>query len=454
MNERERFVTIKNRAGAASLTLTLLIAALSGSARAAADDADDDYGQALRGVLADAGNPEKSFDFVEAAIAAGDLRGATAALERILLIDPRLANIRLELGVLYLRMGNGALAQYHIREALRASNVPDTVRLRAERLLALAGAEGRRHTLRSEFSLGYRHDSNANAGPGANAVYVLDPFTLLPVLAPIGAGGKTSDAALDASMSVAHSFALRSERGSSWDTDLLAYAVRYSDLEALDQYSLGVETGPTWVFAGSADQPVSIRPLALAGKAFLDGDDYFDYSGMGLSFNGFWSAPTITQLRITYESRDFDDSPARFLSDRSGDYIGGQLRQVLQLGRWQLSAGVSGQKVDADADYQSFSQLNGIVGARFFGSAGAAQRPWNVYADLSYGQADYDAADLFVNPYVTRKDDRLEASAGLEFGLSRSLSVALDLRYTSVDSNLPNYEYDNFSAGIRAVVRM
>jgi len=433
-------------------TLAISHLALPGLA-IAATSADTRYQEALDGVLADAANPEKSFELVEAAIAAGDLRGAAAALERILLIDPRLANIRLELGVLYLRMGNGLLAQYHIREALRAPNVPQTVRLRAERLLAQAGGEASRSTFRFETSLGWRHDSNANAGPNADAVYVLDPFTFQPVLASLGSGGETSDTSIDAALRVSHSYAFEGRRGSSWDTDFTGYFIRYADLDFLDQYSLGLETGPTLVVGGSSDAPITVRPFVRAGTAYLDGDGYFDQKGGGVSLSAFWSPATVTQVRVAIEDRQFEDSPQRFLSDRSGDYLSGELRQIWQIGRLQLSAAVNAQEISADTDYQSYSYVGGGVGARYFGTTGFSQRPWNVYLDAEYGKAEYDAPDVLVHPDIVRDDDRLVLSAGVEFSLTRSLSVSLDLTHFDNDSSLPNYQYDNFSAAVRAVVR-
>jgi hypothetical protein len=427
--------------GAASLLTTL---------SAIGATADQTYEESLQGVIADAANPERSFDFVEAAIAAGDLRGAAAALERILLIDPRLANIRLELGVLYMRMGNDALAQYHINEALRAPNVPQTVRARAERLLAQASSQARRNTFRFETSLGFRNDSNANAGPTGNEVFVMDPFTFQPILVPIGEGGETSDSSSDLTLRLAHSFAFSG--GSSWDTSLSGYAVRYADLEGLDQYSFAIDTGPTWVFAGSPDAPISLRPSIAAGKAFLDGEDYYDYTGAGLGLSGFWTPVTLTQLRVNYEDRDFQNG-ARFLSDRSGKYLTTDLRQYWQLGKWQLSLGLTAQQVDAQQDYQSSDGFGGSAGVRYFGVLGGAQRPWSVYLNTDYMKSDYDAADPFVNFDLIREDERLVFSAGAEFTITRSFALALDLSQLDNDSSLPNYEYDNFSVGVRALFR-
>ena len=87
------------------------------------------YDKAFAAMMADLTNPELSFQFVKVAIEVGDLRGAIAALERILLINPSLANIQLELGVLYLRVGNAELAQDYLSQS---DSGPWDTRRRAE----------------------------------------------------------------------------------------------------------------------------------------------------------------------------------------------------------------------------------------------------------------------------------------------------------------------------------
>lgn len=69
-----------------------------------------EYERAYDAMLADLSDPEKSFRFAELAVRVGDINGAINALERILLLNPALDNIRLELGLLYHRVGNAAVA--------------------------------------------------------------------------------------------------------------------------------------------------------------------------------------------------------------------------------------------------------------------------------------------------------------------------------------------------------
>jgi tetratricopeptide (TPR) repeat protein len=173
--------------------------------------ADLRYRHALDAMLADVASPEASFEFVQAATAVGDLRGAVAALERMLLINPNLANIQLELGALYLQLGNPLLGRYHITRALQAPDVPGVVRARAERYLALAGAQAGRSFLHGGLSLGWRHESDANFAPNSNLVSVFDPFLGRAVLGQLGSDAQArADSSLLLAGQLDHSLALGS----------------------------------------------------------------------------------------------------------------------------------------------------------------------------------------------------------------------------------------------------
>ncbi len=97
---------------AAPLVLVVsLVLAGSAYAQQQPSELERRYEETFDAMMADLDNPELSFQFVKVATEAGDLRGAISALERILLIKPNLANIKLELGILYLRLGANDLAE-------------------------------------------------------------------------------------------------------------------------------------------------------------------------------------------------------------------------------------------------------------------------------------------------------------------------------------------------------
>ncbi len=59
---------------------------------------EKEYEAAFQAVLKDPGNLDKTFRFAELAVAVGDLEGAISALERMLIYNPKLPRVRLELG--------------------------------------------------------------------------------------------------------------------------------------------------------------------------------------------------------------------------------------------------------------------------------------------------------------------------------------------------------------------
>lgn len=87
--------------GIGALVATLGTAALAQGVNPSADEAlKRRYDEAFRAVFADPGSLDKSFAFAEVAIQAGNFEAAISALERMLIINPNLPRVRLELGVL------------------------------------------------------------------------------------------------------------------------------------------------------------------------------------------------------------------------------------------------------------------------------------------------------------------------------------------------------------------
>lgn len=401
------------------------------------------YQQALDAVLNDVSNPSTSFRFVQVATASGDLRGAAAALERMLLLNPKLANIQLELGIIYYRLGNPELGRYHIAEALRAPNVPFTVRARAEQYLAAASAVTRRHFVRGRISAGTRYEDNANAGTDADTVRV--PGAIDGSLADVpleGASGR-SDTSLEVSAAISHSYAFSTRAGTSWDSDLLVFANRYDDLDDLDFASVRVDSGPSVSLGPQPDRGLQVRPFMTAAYAWLDEDDYFENWGGGVDLRYFHDNRSITSTRLLYQDQTFEDSSTRTLSDRSGDYVTLDLMHVWQLGRAQWSAGVMGESVDADAGHWSFDRYGASAGLRMFFGHGGVRAPWSVSTMLSWRETDYDSSNPVIEPDRVRNDTRFDARLGVEVPVTRRAALTLAGFYADNQSNIALYEFDN-----------
>ena len=80
-------------------------------------------------------DPPTLAKFAELAIEVGDIEGAISALERLLLIDGDQADVKLELGVLYYRLGSVDAARMYLESAKTSKKASAEVKERADTFL-------------------------------------------------------------------------------------------------------------------------------------------------------------------------------------------------------------------------------------------------------------------------------------------------------------------------------
>jgi len=89
------------------------------------------YEQAFQLSLQNPADPPTLARFAELAIQIGDMEGAISALERLLLIDGDQADVKLELGVLYYRLGSVDTARMYLEAARTSRQASADVKERA-----------------------------------------------------------------------------------------------------------------------------------------------------------------------------------------------------------------------------------------------------------------------------------------------------------------------------------
>ena len=94
------------------------------------------YDAAFQETLSKPADLDVLFRFAGLATQMGDLEGAISALERMLLVNPDLPRVRLELGVLYYRLGSYEVARTYLDTALKSPALPADVRSKAQEYLA------------------------------------------------------------------------------------------------------------------------------------------------------------------------------------------------------------------------------------------------------------------------------------------------------------------------------
>lgn len=99
------------------------------------DEARAEYDASFQASLTNPSDPAVLVKFAEAAVQVGDIEGAISALERLLLIDGKQADVKLELGVLYFRLGSTEPARAYLESASASPEASPEVKERARTFL-------------------------------------------------------------------------------------------------------------------------------------------------------------------------------------------------------------------------------------------------------------------------------------------------------------------------------
>ena len=109
------------------------------------------------------------FAYADVSARLGDNEAAISALERLLLFNPNLASVHLELGVLYYRMGSFDAARSYLQKAT-ALNPPPDVQARIDQYLAKTAALDAPQRLTGYLLLGSQYQSDMTVSSGSNLV--------------------------------------------------------------------------------------------------------------------------------------------------------------------------------------------------------------------------------------------------------------------------------------------
>ena len=113
------------------------------------------------------------FQYANISILVGDLEGAIGVFEQMLIYDSELPRIRLELGVLYFRLGAYALANNYLK-SVKEFNPPPEVEARVDEFLEAIISAEQPFQWQQNLSLGLKHTTNGNSGINADFIEIGD----------------------------------------------------------------------------------------------------------------------------------------------------------------------------------------------------------------------------------------------------------------------------------------
>ena len=382
---------------------------------------------------------ELNYRYAQSQVETGDLRGAAATLERILLLAPDLARVRLLYAVVLYRLDNLNEAEREFRTVSKLS-MPDSLRDEVDHYLEQIALRRKATRYSATIAGGMQWDSNRNAGPDGNQVLFLGtPFDLVT-------GKKESDfsGVMLAGLRAQHDLGF--DAGHALIGGLQVYGQKQIDVTELDLMAITGETG------GLYRTPlVDVQPSIYGTYLNLGGDSYVSTVGAGVRANHRFSKAldVFARFRVDYEFfEDIDVSP--ITEERTGSrFQGGVGATWTPTPTLRFDAGIGGVSKWADQDFYAYSgPLVALSGTWLLGRGQFL---------LSTFSLEYDAY-LGPEPIISSKTRRdtlfiggLTYGAPLGFLLPflnvpraiRDTMFTVNATYLNEQSTIENYQYDD-----------
>lgn len=437
------------RAFAALLTACVAGVCLPAAASAQESEARRVYEQRFKESLARPADLDAAFKFAEAANAVGEYEAAIGALERMLFFNPNLARVRLELGVLYFRLGSYGQAQSYFKTALEQPGAPEDVKAAVQRFMAEIDKRQRVNQISGFVQVGARYQTNANAGPTNLNVRVLGFDATLD-----RAFAKRPDWNAFVVGGVRHVLDFDNQRGDTWETVAQTYLAQQAKVSTYDIQAVEVTSGPRLALPFDALPGISVRPYVIGALLGLSDTYYSSTGGVGAAVSLPLPFASL-EAGSEYRWRTFHNSRTYPLaSEQSGELAGvfATATMPLVLG---VRAVVKGGLYDNDADVKAngFRSSTLDVAFPFEVTLPFANRPLSVTPSVGGSWYRYKAANILVDPNVKRRDRERHVGLTLEAPVTDLFSVGVQLQMSRNQSNLPNYRYRNFSVAFGPSIR-
>jgi hypothetical protein len=307
-----------NRGFRQALRRCFLVIALSGALTtvAAADGADHtaleaQKDQLFQQMLANPANLDVVFAYANVSAQLGDNEAAVSALEQMLLFNPNLPRVDLELGALYFRMGSFDVAQSYFDKAA-AANPPAEVKQRIAEYQALIAQQQSPSRWSGSLFFGAQYQSDANIAPaGSMIMSPVGPVLLNSQFL------KTSDVDLFLSGSLLYSYDLGNQDHDTIDVTGNGLLNHYFKVSRFDLDYGEVTAGPRFRLPELPDtliQAATVKPYAIVNEVGLGENQYFWTYGGGIEGSGIiWKDIGVRGV-FEFRQKSFTDAPDRPIS--------------------------------------------------------------------------------------------------------------------------------------------
>lgn len=381
------------------------------------------------------------FEYAQIAATIGNAKEAEFAYKHMLETDHQLYRVKLELALLYVRMGKLKDSKKLFEEVL-STNPPEAVQKNIENVMIVVNNGLKPDVFSGSVSTGYNMDSNANSAASSGQTTFVD--TSIP-LSDSSVASRDGHAYASASLNHVHKFDTDSDYYQlSMETTGTLYKT-YQDTESTLNLGLAsIKTGP------AIELPTLRTKLGISGTESiidLNGNRYLKTRSWETNINYAMLDNLLLNSSYSYEYRKFINTPlATTYTDRSGNAN-------------QQSLGVTyaftpSNIFNTTATWRHENAFNQIFGNTQVSITGSyiRQLPWDLMFNALLGlkKTNYHQPDPIVSAANLRHDRERSMTYTLAKRLPHNLTATTAYQYKNVSSNVQNNDYSNnrYSLGL------
>lgn len=396
------------------------------------------------------------FQYAVTSIRLQDYEAAITTLERILIYNPNLPRVKVELGASYFRIGSYPVAKFYFEEVLNDDTADPEMKERVQVFLDEINKRTRTSYFTGRVGIDTVFTTNANFGPDdRNAV-----FLGIPVVLTAPDVTSQTDAGFSFVGQVSHVYDLSSANGDVWRSDLAFSATRFAETDDGATDVVVLRTGPRLSLDDDRYGP-KIRPYLELSHVRFAKDPLQTTIGGGIELTNTLnqSMSLFSDLRIAYRDSHIN-TLAVDLNNEIIDQDGFNVRanagvnyfydQNVTL-RGFVLAEFTGAETDQEQSYEF--GIGGMGTYRYDSGLEVGSRDWLVSAGFRgvYRRFDADHVAAGIVDGKTREDLDLRLHIGHTAYLQDDLSLTARAEYFVRDSNIRNFDLNSFTAkvGIR-----
>lgn len=396
-------------------------------------------------VLSDPDNIELGYLYAVGQIRKGDLLGASATLDRLILLAPKEPNIRALRAIVLYRLDNLREAEREFADLLTLELDPN-LRRNIERYAAELDRRTQQTRLNLLTSIGYQYDTNRAGAPNSGQVR-----TFLGTFDIEEAGRKEDDHSFTGLIRLGIEHDLATQTRNTLFASISAYGADQFQLDDYDTEDISAQIGGRFEFGA-----VFLTPTLSYDHLFLGGDSYVDSYGGGLRADMRINDPVNLWIRGDITGVDYYNTPLYPTGDlQSGSDLAITLGADFYIGTDQrLTVSATHHGFNSNQDWETYVGERVNLNHTWLIGGGAF-----LLTDLFGEYVNYDMADPITGE--TNRDDwiyRARMTLGVPVQTLFSaeewpdvldgLTASIYGEYYRADSNITNYEYDNVRGGL------